>query len=503
MYNPDVHNVQGSGFQRLTTLSPLRRPSQRFSIILVLILTLWSVSLQSVQAAGTVGDGTPESCTENALRQAFNGGGSITFNCGAEPHTIVLSQQLVTKAKTTTLDGGGLITLDGNNTTRIILNDDRLKLTVKNLRFINGRAPTNNENGTGGAIYSQYLSDLTVTNCHFENNFAQGGGWENGGGAIRTHTGHLIVDDSTFVGNKANMQGGAIQGLGTNFDITDTVFENNQAGDVGGAIFIDGALETKPNGYVKFTRVDFINNHGTEQGGAAFVYLYYRKPNNQAIFRRVRFIGNEVTGLGLGGGLRFGGPTLKVFDSVFYDNHAIGQGGGLWVDEGRTIVRNVTFSGNSARLGGGIGLGNSNKMLILTHTTITANTAEQAGGLFGEETTRLRNTIIAGNSADNPWNIRQNCSNRHINEGGNFQFPKASGTSNDPGCGKGVKVRNPQLLPYDPAQGVHPLSATSPVIDKATNKYCTPKDQRGVTRPQGDKCDPGAYELEASIPVAK
>lgn len=37
-----------------------------------------------------VGDGTPESCTGQAFIDAVADGGVITFDCGSEPHTIML-----------------------------------------------------------------------------------------------------------------------------------------------------------------------------------------------------------------------------------------------------------------------------------------------------------------------------------------------------------------------------------------------------------------------------
>jgi hypothetical protein len=51
----------------------------------------------------TVGDGTPASCTEAALRAAAIAGGHIRFDCGAEPLTLTLEATLVI-SKETVLD---------------------------------------------------------------------------------------------------------------------------------------------------------------------------------------------------------------------------------------------------------------------------------------------------------------------------------------------------------------------------------------------------------------
>jgi hypothetical protein len=80
------------------------------------LLTLFVIAGPAL-ADATVGDGTPGSCTRAALQTAINGGGLVTFNCGASPHTIVLDQTLnldmqsASASLTVTIDGGNLITL--------------------------------------------------------------------------------------------------------------------------------------------------------------------------------------------------------------------------------------------------------------------------------------------------------------------------------------------------------------------------------------------------------
>ncbi len=77
-----------------------------FCLLLAFMLTL--TQLRSVQAAGIVGDGTPASCTENALLTAVIGGGTITFNCGQSadaPVTIMVTARIALLADTV-IDGG-------------------------------------------------------------------------------------------------------------------------------------------------------------------------------------------------------------------------------------------------------------------------------------------------------------------------------------------------------------------------------------------------------------
>jgi hypothetical protein len=47
---------------------------------------------QGAFAAGVVGTGTPESCTEAGLDAALAGGGAVTFDCGGGVVTIPISR---------------------------------------------------------------------------------------------------------------------------------------------------------------------------------------------------------------------------------------------------------------------------------------------------------------------------------------------------------------------------------------------------------------------------
>src|SRR5690606_23789253 len=70
-----------------------------------------------------VGQGTPESCTGDAVVDAVAQGGIITFDCGPDPVTITLSEPAKVRNDTgpkIVIDGGGLVTLSGGGTTRIL-----------------------------------------------------------------------------------------------------------------------------------------------------------------------------------------------------------------------------------------------------------------------------------------------------------------------------------------------------------------------------------------------
>src|SRR5256885_10005593 len=89
--------------------------------------------------------GVVSDCSSDAqFSSLLASGGTITFNCGAGPHTILISSQKSINLNTT-IDGGGTITLDGQNTYRLF--DVGATLTLRKLVLTQAYF-----NGDGGAI---------------------------------------------------------------------------------------------------------------------------------------------------------------------------------------------------------------------------------------------------------------------------------------------------------------------------------------------------------------
>jgi hypothetical protein len=133
-------------------------------------VTLAFASVQPASAAGTVGNGTPGSCTEAALNTALNGGGSVYFNCGSNPLTITVSSEKVIAANTTIdalTNGQALITLSGGGSKRIFNMQGNIQFTVKNLTLADGKTADQ-----GAAINNSGGGTLTVSNCKFNNNIS-------------------------------------------------------------------------------------------------------------------------------------------------------------------------------------------------------------------------------------------------------------------------------------------------------------------------------------------
>lgn len=280
------------------------------------------------QPRSVVGNGTPASCTSDAVVQAVAKGGVITFNCGADPVTITLNQTAKIMNATgpkIVLDGGGKVTLSGGGKNRILYmntcdalqgwttshcdNQDHPQLTVQNLTFIDGNASGTNPDG-GGAIWVRG-GRFKVVNSRFFRNQCDPAGPDVGGAAIRSFSQYqnlpVYVTGSTFGGRSdlANVcsNGGGLSSIGVSYSVTNSLFSYNQAsgsganparsgtagGGSGGAIYNDGNTFS-----LKLCGSKIANNTAKEGGGAIF------------------FVSNDLSG------------TLEISDSSLIGNPSAG-----------------------------------------------------------------------------------------------------------------------------------------------------------------------------------
>src|SRR5829696_1007184 len=184
-----------------------------------------------------------------------------------------------------------------------------------------------------------------------------------------------------------------------------------------------------------------------------------------------------------GGILNLG--TLEVNNSTISGNRAGTFSGGIH-NVGTLTVNSSTISGNSAGTDNG-GIGNASAgTLTVNNSTISGNSANNNGGGIGNgSTATLNNTIVANNEGGN-------CAGLPVtDDGGNLEWP-----GND--CGFALSA-DPLLGPLADNGGptqTHALQPDSPAIDAAVECPPPATDQRGVSRPQGDACDIGSFELE-------
>lgn len=260
-----------------------------------------------------IGTGTPESCTGAAVVDAVAEGGVITFDCGDDPTTIVMTETAKVfndRGTKLVIDGGNKITLSGGDARRILYmatcDEDQIyppgpgdcntnpgvQLVVQNLTFIDGSAiglGDQDNRGGGGAIYAQGGS-LKVVNSRFFNNLCDELGSDVGGGAIRKLD-YLIapgagparpawVVNSTFGGEdgfgNSCANGGALSSIGVSWNVINSLLSFNTAvghgansgeGGNGGAIYNDG------NEIVLNITSTLIEHNVANEGGSAVFFV--------------------------------------------------------------------------------------------------------------------------------------------------------------------------------------------------------------------------------------
>src|SRR4051812_31408010 len=189
-------------------LGTICRPVTRISG-LALFLLLFNVHFWMPVLAATdsiVGNGSPGSCTEDALVTALTAGGNVTFNCGAAPHTITLTS-VKTLSVDVSIDGNDLITLSGGNSQGLFSVPKGNTVIVRRIKMIDAPGKAIYNAGTlllirvtmsdnpGGAVYSAG-GTTTVVDSTFEGNSAS-----NGGAITNENAGTLSISGSTFRGN--------------------------------------------------------------------------------------------------------------------------------------------------------------------------------------------------------------------------------------------------------------------------------------------------------------
>jgi predicted outer membrane repeat protein len=411
------------------------------SFIFSLTLLLAFVDTQPVLAdSAVVGTGSPASCTEAALNAAlaelYPGatapGGLLSFNCGTNPHTIVVTGEKFLHDGTV-VDGGGLITLSGGNSTRIFFVTQQARVELRHIRLINGFSAgggaifvepnfsgdytyltlddvtlsNNNSTTFGGAIGAQHAS-LSITNSHFTGNSSNGGG-----GAISLNEGMLTMIASEVLGNTSELAGGTGGGLdvwSATLDIQTTTLRSNSAlVAAGGAIslrFCSGTIASslidqntandfggglyQSNGSVTLSQVTITSNTAPHGGGIT-------NDNSTLVLDGATNLTNNTSNTG-GGVYNFNGQVTA--QNIQLLNNQAAYGGGLYNQNGTLSLADVTLSGNSATSGGG-GLYN-NGVTTLTRATLALNTSGDGGAVFNTDAANLTltNSTLSENQAN-------------------------------------------------------------------------------------------------------
>jgi hypothetical protein len=265
-------------------LHSLMRPAPAL-IGLGMSLVALTLSAHVALAAGTVGNGTPGSCSGDLLASKMAGGGLVTFNCGG-PATLSISNTQ-TIATDTAIDG----TNNGSPITLTAPNDTQLFHVNSGVHFT--------------------LTNLTVADVNYFN------------GPIYNFGGHIVVSGSTFLNNASGailneFNGSTIVAVGSLFSNTVGPAIGNYAGT---AVITDSQFISNANAI-----------YGLNNAVVRVVDSYFS--HNHAIY---------------GGGIKMSGAStvLTVTGSTFYSNTAFYGGSAIYADSGTTNVSNTVFTGNT------------------------------------------------------------------------------------------------------------------------------------------------------------
>jgi len=335
-------------------------------------------------------------------------------------------------------------------------------------------------------------AQVTITGVTIENGAIEGAPspLTAGGGVDIAPGSAATFDNVLFIGNRTVFAGGGLANAGL-ANLNDVTFSGNLAVFSGGY----GNLAV-----TNLTNVVFSGNFGTFSNGA-FGNLGLANLTDVLITKNAA---GYLDG-GLGNGDR---AAITLTDVTISRNSArVNAGMGTL---GKSTLTNVTISGNTAA-DFSPGFGNLGTA-TLTNVTLSGNTGGgNVGGIAGglplkgrltpvadvlgilsihvpePGPTMVQNTIV-----DSP--LAAACAVPVVSLGSNLEFP---GNTCAFSLALGDLIGRPPLLGPLASNGgfapTHALLARSPAID-AARSGCPSTDQRKVARPQGPRCDIGAYE---------
>jgi CSLREA domain-containing protein len=396
--------------------------------------------------------------------------------------------------------GEGYPILDGNLTDRVF--DVFGGTTVDMTAFI----VQHGQSEDGGGILNRGL--LRLHNMTLQKNEATSpvdpttGPTGGGGGILSKEAGSLTMEGSQVIGNSAYQGGGiAAYPSGTSpedqVEILDTVIAGNVAASSGGGLYLYATVT------VNLMNVEIRNNIAASQRGDGLWNMADLTLTNVWI--------HENHGGIYGGGIYNEHAGIINANSVLIENNLTRFGGGIY-NMGNAEIHKSAIVNNQAERGEGGGIFNAgaDANLYIDNSTISGNQAE---GLVNTGTFEMYFTTVANNTAsglktNGPSRIAYSILDGNL--GGNCDgFPvldlEMSNIDSTNTCGfldpSDLVNTDPLLMPlglYGGTTPIHTLDLGSPAIDSIAPDDCTGlTDQHDTARPQGPRCDRGAYELPA------
>ena len=213
----------------------------------------------------------------------------------------------------------------------------------------------------GGGLYVDVAAP-TIRHCSIRHNHATAGGAVYATGVVS-----LVMTDCDISENWAYNVGGGI--VANNIVLQSCTMRENQAGNEAGGVLCPTARATQ------FTGCDFRDNYALENGGA--IEIQYAAGITPVTIDHCTFTGNWIRQSG-GGAVRIGGGrTIRIMNSQFLDNAAVGfgwaSGGAIDVESATVTMDHCLFARNYAYDNGGAVYAGSQAHAILTQCTVAGN----------------------------------------------------------------------------------------------------------------------------------
>jgi CSLREA domain-containing protein len=278
----------------------MKKCTLRLLLLSVLIFSISTPSIPVQAASFTVANLNDQGI--GSLRQAITeanaaaGADTITFTVSGVIYLLSALPTITDTAGLTINGSGQTVTINMENRDRLITVAPGVLLTINQLTIANGYF-----DGPGGGIYN---------------------------------SGNLTITNSTFEGNHATIDGGAIYNAGVSLKITSTTFSNNTAGNNGGGIYNNA-------GDIK----SFISNSTFAVNTAeAFGGGVYNTIDGTLPIKNSTFSGNVA---GTGGAI-YNLSTGETLKNTILANSLGGNCSGLIIDGGNNIDDGTTCSWDSS-----------------------------------------------------------------------------------------------------------------------------------------------------------
>ncbi len=286
----------------------------------------------------------------------------------------------------------------------------------------------------------------------------------------------LTLENLTIQGNKDQLNGG-IENNGGTLQISGVTFSSND----------DNAIRNHEGGHVNIENSTFSGNNSYRGGGAI-----YNSAKAEMTISNNTFSNNKSWSDSNGGAI-YNLGKMTISGSTFSENNAQGRfgwGGAIYnTGDGVLTVSNSTFAQNTAGHSGGAIRSDGSGQTTISFSTFSENNTDTWGGALYTE----GGTLIVSNSL-----FSINTANSKASDCESTTQPgtiTSDHNLSDAGCGETVATGVATLANNGGLTQTVAIASDSNAIDAASECPADAVDQRGTARPQGEKCDIGAYEF--------